>query len=287
MARATMRLTIVLVAVVATAGLASCHGGPPNTYVALGDSYVAGPFIPQQIKPRGCLKSDHNYPHLAFQGLGLSRLSDVSCSGAQTEDMFNPQNVSPDGPNPPQLNAVNDHTAVLTVGIGGNDIGFTDIAINCGNLADRTPCRDDYVQNGEDELRNRIDDTAPLVNNVLDAIARRAPQADVFVVGYPTILPHTGTGCYPREPIKPEDVVYLRGIVQYLNAMLANQASANGAGYIDLYTPSIGHDICQLPGVKWVEGVTVTSPAAPVHPNGLGMQNFANIVRPRLQAALD
>lgn len=285
MARMPTRLAVVLVAVVVSAGLASCHGGPPNTYVALGDSYVAGPLIPNQIEPRGCLKSDHNYPHLAFNGLGLTRLTDVSCSGAKTEDMFNPQDVDPDGPNPPQLNAVGDHTAVLTLGIGGNDIGFTDIAVNCGNPLDLTPCRDDYVQNGNDELRNRIDATGPLVDNVLDAINGKAPQADVFVVGYPTILPDEGD-CYPREPIKPVDVEYLRGIVKYLNAMLEKQAADNGAEFIDLYTPSIGHDICQIKTVKWVEGVTVTSPAAPVHPNGLGMENFANIVRPQLQAAL-
>jgi hypothetical protein len=70
-------------------------------YVSLGDSYTAGPLIPLQIPPFGCLKSNNNYPHLASRQLGLV-LTDPSCSGAETEDMRNPQNVSPDGPNPPQ-----------------------------------------------------------------------------------------------------------------------------------------------------------------------------------------
>jgi hypothetical protein len=34
---------------------------PPESYVALGDSYTAGPIIPvQQNDPFGCLRSDHN-----------------------------------------------------------------------------------------------------------------------------------------------------------------------------------------------------------------------------------
>jgi len=36
--------------------------------------------------------------------------------------------------------------------------------------------------------------------------------------------------------------------------------------------------MCQLPGTKWVEGLVPTSPAAPVHPNALGMRNSANDV---------
>jgi hypothetical protein len=44
---------------------------------------------------------------------------------------------------------------------------------------------------------------------------------------------------------------------------------------VDTYRRSIGHDVCQLPGTKWVEGLVPTSPAAPVHPNALGERNSA------------
>jgi hypothetical protein len=33
--------------------------------------------------------------------------------------------------------------------------------------------------------------------------------------------------------------------------------------------------VCQLPGVKWVEGLVPTALAAPVHPNALGMAAMA------------
>src|SRR5262245_18929543 len=73
-------------------------------YVALGDSYAAGPIIPNQIAPLGCLKSDHNYAHLAAPTIGLP-LRDPTCSGATTEDMTNPQETEL-GTNPPQFNSL-------------------------------------------------------------------------------------------------------------------------------------------------------------------------------------
>ena len=71
---------------------------------------------------------------------------------------------------------------------------------------------------------------------------------------------------------------YLRDKEKELNAMLATQAAAAGATYVDVYTPSIGHDACQLPGVRWVEPMVPLSPAAPVHPNALGMQGMAAVL---------
>jgi hypothetical protein len=40
---------------------------------------------------------------------------------------------------------------------------------------------------------------------------------------------------------------------------------------VDLYSPTLGHDACQLPGIRWLEPVAAPLAAAPVHPNVLGM----------------
>ena len=276
-----MKLRFVAVALGLLApALAGCLSvpPPPDTYVALGDSYTAGPVIPNQIRPYGCLKSDHDYPHLVAPSDGLPKFVDMSCSGAKTDDMTAPQEVDFDGPNPPQFTPLNNMTGLVTITIGGNDIGFTDIAINCGTpVPAGHPCQDKYVVNGVDTIRQTIDATAPKVAAVLQGIHNRAPRARVIVLAYDAILPEdplvpgTPEGCYPQMPLAPEDVPYLRGVQKYLNDMIEAQASANGAEFIDMYALSIGHDACQLPGTRWVEPVTPTSPAAPVHPNQLGM----------------
>ncbi|HVW32598.1 MAG TPA: SGNH/GDSL hydrolase family protein, partial [Acidimicrobiia bacterium] len=60
----------------------------PGRYVALGDSYTAGPGVPNQVpEAGGCRRSDHNYPHLVAAALHLTDFHDVSCSGARTDHM--------------------------------------------------------------------------------------------------------------------------------------------------------------------------------------------------------
>ena len=258
---------LVLVACAAAAPSVAAAG----SYVALGDSYAAGPFIPMFQKPWGCLKSDHNYPHLAATNLKLT-LRDATCSGAETEDMTAPQGVTP-GPNPPEFDSLTADTTLVTLTIGGNDIGFSSLAEDCFSQtpAAGSPCRNKYVVNGVDEVSGRIAETAPKVAAVIQGIHDRSPAARVFVVNYPAIFPDAGGGCWPLLPVSNGDVPWLRAKEKELNAMLAAQAAANGAELIDWYRASIGHDACKPPGIKWVEALVPLNAAAPVHPNLLGM----------------
>jgi lysophospholipase L1-like esterase len=247
-----------------------------DNYVSLGDSYVAGPFIPNPTLPLGCLKSDHNYPHLAAGGIGLP-LRDPSCSGAKTDHMTQPQDVDPDGPNPPQFNSLDASTTVVSLTIGGNDIGFSSIAEDCVTYNPFShPCKDKYDSGGVDQISQRIQATAPKVAAVLQGIHARAPSARVFVVNYPAIFPETGSGCWPQMPISFSDSPYLRAKEQELNQMLATQAAANGATLVSWYAASIGHDACKSSSVRWVEPLVPGNLAAPIHPNQAGMQGASN-----------
>src|SRR3954447_17980185 len=195
-----------IVAVLAVAGLLSgCT--PVDTYVALGDSYTSGPAIqPQDPTIPGCLRSEVNYPHLVASDLRPT-LRDVSCSGAQTKDMTASQDVDPDPDPAPQFDALDRRTKIVTLGIGGNDIGFVDIAETCVRLATQqpqagAPCRDYYNANGI--IQDRIDALKPRLDAVLRGIAGRAPNAKVFVVGYPDILPEDPSQylqCRPTLPV--------------------------------------------------------------------------------------
>jgi lysophospholipase L1-like esterase len=248
-------------------------------YVALGDSYAAGPLIPNQIAPFGCLKSDHNYAHLAAPAIGLP-LRDPTCSGAKTVDMTNPQQTELEA-NPPQLDSLDAETTVVSLTIGGNDIGFSEILRSCVTLNPfSTPCRSKYTSGGTDQLAERIAATAPKVAAVLQGIHARSPQARVFVVNYAAILPETGYGCWPQMPLGFGDVPYLRAKEKELNAMLATQAAANGAALVDWYQASIGHDACKGVLTRWVEPLVPVNPAAPVHPNLAGMAGAAAILGP-------
>jgi lysophospholipase L1-like esterase len=263
-----------------------------DLYVALGDSYTSGPAIqPQDLSIPGCLRSQANYPHLVARDLTKLSLLDVSCSGAQTKDMTSSQNVDPNPDPAPQFDALNPNAKVVTLGIGGNDLGFVDIAETCVRLATEsplatTPCRDYYVANGI--IADRLAALRARLDAVLDGIATRAPSAKVFVIGYPAILPEDPAfylQCRPVLPVATGDIPYLRDRVEkQLNAVLKDRTTAHRAVYVNTYTPSVGHDACQIPGVRWVEPVAPAADAAPVHPNRLGMQATATAVRRSMRA---
>jgi lysophospholipase L1-like esterase len=262
----------------------------PKHYVALGDSYASGPLIPvQRVDPVGCARSTSNYPALLAGALHIRDYTDVSCSGAKTDNMATPQPVGL-GTNPPQFDALRPDTDLVTLTISGNDIGFTELFFTCTRLSLTdpfgNPCERLATAGGSDLYARHIAAAAPKVAEVLDGIRERSPKATVLLVGYLRILP-PAVGCYPIFPIARGDVPYLDGVEHQLTAMLAEQAGNHGAVFVDAYAGSLGHDACQLPGAKWVEGTVPTSPAAPIHPNIAGMQAVADLALGPLTEVVD
>lgn len=259
---------------------ASANAAPQNTssldYVALGDSYAAAPGVPEQIDPV-CARSSSNYPHLVG-AQNKAHLSDVTCSGATTAELAVAQ-----GAVPAQYDALSRKTDLVTVSIGGNDIGFSAVLGRCAALAagapDASPCRDHFTQGGTDQVEQSIAATAAKVSQVIAEIHRRAPRARVFMVGYPSLFPDSGVGCTsPSVPIAAGDFAYLRDKTKSLNAMIAGRAKLGRATYVDTYRPTIGHDMCRPVGERWIENLAPRPPAAPAHPNAQGEQAMATAV---------
>lgn len=173
-------------------------------YVSLGDSYTSGPLIPNPTgHPLACLRSDHNYPSLIADKLGVASFTDASCAGASTDDMTASQNLGLEH-NAPQFDALKSDTTLVTLGIGGNDINFASIVLTCGTLSatdpQGDPCEKEYTEGGTDRLAAKIEETGPKITKTLDGIRERSPHARVIVVGYPRILPASGPGCWPVVP---------------------------------------------------------------------------------------
>jgi len=166
------------------------------------------------------------------------------------------------------------------VSIGGNDIPFGEVVAIFGKAGMTqpvgSPCRDYYTAKGFNELAQRIRSVGKLIGTVLDGIHQRSPRATVLLVGYPVLMPESGTGCWPRVPVADSDAPWLRDMLKYMNRVMADQAGEHRATYVDTYTSSIGHDFCQDPGTAWMEGPIPTSLTAPLHPNALGAQNQAD-----------
>ena len=249
-------------------------------YVSLGDSYTSGPLIPRQVDA-DCERSDHNYPSLVAARPQVTAFKDVSCGGATTNEMWKPQ-----GTNGPQLNALGRDTDLVTVQIGGNDVGFGSIIGTCARLAAQdptgNPCERFYNASGYDRLALTVLETAPKIDRVLRAVHARAPHARVLFVGYPDLLPDDGSGCFPSVPFAQEDFPYLRDTEKRLNLMLRMVAAWNRVEFVDTYGPSVGHDMCKAPADRWIEPLRPASPAGPAHPNARGEAAMAQAVLDRL-----
>ncbi|MET7694387.1 SGNH/GDSL hydrolase family protein [Streptomyces sp. NPDC005483] len=269
-------------AALAPAGTATASTGTESRhrvdYVALGDSYASAPLVPTQVDAT-CQRSDQNYPSLVARSRS-ARLTDVSCAGATTEDMT----VSQTEGVPAQFDALNRGTDLVTVTVGGNDIGFSTVLGTCAHLTSGNPagapCQAHFAGSGADQITGAISATGPKVAQVLRGIHRRAPHARVVVVGYPDLFPEDGVGCTSSKvPLAAGDFAWLRDKEKELNAMLARQARRGGAEYVNTYTPTVGHDLCKPTGERWIETFAPETPAAPVHPNAMGESVMATAVQ--------
>ncbi|MDT9682847.1 SGNH/GDSL hydrolase family protein [Streptomyces sp. TRM76323] len=258
-----------------SAGHASARAAEEVHYVALGDSFSAGPGIPEQTDAV-CGRSSNNYPALVARTVGAASFTDVTCSGAATSHMANPQESVP-----PQLDALRPDTTLVTLGIGGNDLDLVGVITRCvllGYVAPYgSPCKQSYTLFGTDEIGSRVNATAPKIEAVLKEIRVRSPKAKVLLVGYPALFPDDGTACRETVALAKGDFPWIRDKEKHLNAMLAQQAGLQGATYVDTYGPSIGHDVCKPAGVRWIEPED-TAEAAGFHPNAAGHRSAADAV---------
>ncbi|QIQ07198.1 SGNH/GDSL hydrolase family protein [Streptomyces liangshanensis] len=282
-------------------------------WVALGDSYTAGVIQAAgdvfEIPRDGCERTDRSYPQVIDRDLGsLIELTNVSCGAATIEDVtFRAQepigrNVPglpqdpdyPFPPVPPQSEAVRAGTDVITVGAGGNTLGFADILVKCLELGSGsggvgTPCKDDLA----DSVPGRLATVGKDYDEMLAKLHERAPRSRILAVGYPTVIPQDTSKCQYNNlrqflSITSGDLDWLRDdVLEPLNKTIEKSAGTqDSATFVDLYDSSRDHSVCDTG--KWVEGVFDSDDRpALVHPNARGHHNAADRITPAILGALD
>jgi lysophospholipase L1-like esterase len=264
------------------AGPARTTGSPTGAptaydqYVALGDSYTAAPLVPPTDTSTLCLRSGVNYPALVAEAMPGTTLTDVSCSGAGTSNMTAPQSGL-GGSVPPQFDALSRATDLVTIGLGGNDHAlFATLLGRCTKLAvadpSGAPCTTAFP---ESDTLATLDDIRHNLADVVDGVHARSPHARIVVVGYPQIVPESGT-C-DLLPLAAGDYAFARDVNEGLAGAVRLGAADAHAEYVDLWAPSTGHDICSAD--PWINGrVTKVDEALAYHPYAVEQQAVAELV---------
>jgi len=208
-------------------------------YVAIGSSFAAGPGItpPAIGRPAKARQSQRNYPHLVARRCGLD-LHDVTSSGATVEDVLRTSQFG----QPPQIGAVTATTDLVTVTIGGNDIGYIPslIAACLPAWIAKVPVLGSRLRRatGPAQASDRLTRTTTGVGQVFTAIRDRAPDARIICVDYLTVLPGTYRADLPfNEPTHRA----LRGLANDLNTALSQACAEHGVELVAASAHSLSH----------------------------------------------
>lgn len=185
-------------------------------YVALGTSYAAGQSIANQLET--CGRSDHNYPHLLAAEMGLD-LVDVTCGAASTTHLID----TPQGDVPPQLTAVTEDTALITVTTGGNDVAYSPTAIACGDPANVCSVDEQRLDASFAELQDRF-------TTLFSELQAKAPEATIVLVPYVRLV--FDRAC-PELSFTPEEADLVQSIAERLHDLTLDAGEAAGVRIAD------------------------------------------------------
>jgi lysophospholipase L1-like esterase len=257
-------------------------------YVALGDSYSAGEGayqISADLAPGNrCHRTSQAYFHAIADTFPFQQGAAFwACSGATTEDVLR----GGDDGEPPQIDRVTGDTSLVTLSIGGNDVGFARVLAGC---VTKLPWGDG-CQEQATEIATRFQSLRTALRTVLDRIVAKAPSARVIVVGYPRIFAETAAG-QGFDIIGVDDQRWLNLRAKELGDLIRQVAqaadqrivAARGAGsveFVDALQAFAGHEIGTSD--PYVNGLEVnlsalTAEARSFHPNAAGYRRLAQLV---------
>jgi lysophospholipase L1-like esterase len=239
-----------------TAALSALLAGNPQAqaatvnYVALGDSYASGVGSGSYtIESGSCLRSTKAYPQLWTNAHAPSSFRFVACSGAKTTDVT-----------ANQLSALSSSTTLVSITIGGNDVGFAHVMQDCVLYGTDTCVAD--VNAAESTARTYL---PGWLDKTYNGIRARAPYAKVVVVDYPRFYHDLwyciGLSSTSRNKIN-EGADVLDGVIK-------DAASRHSFAFADVRPLfANGHEICD--SSSWLHSIDWSNIVQSYHPTASG-----------------
>lgn len=255
---------------VALAALTACSDGMEEAatkavdardFVALGDSYAAGLGAGNYGESTTCVQSkDGGYPHLwaALRTVAsFGTVTDATCAGAKINDVrFE------------QLTALSENTGWVTLTVGGNDAGWTKSLQTC-LLGTDTTCTDSVetaVTTVEANLPAELDALYKMIRD-------RAPNAKVYVLGYPHLVAAPGAAGVSCDALGDARRKALNDGADALDEVIQGRVTAAGFTFVDVRKAFEGHEACTKE--PWIHGLR-DNLSESYHPTPEGHKAYAD-----------
>ena len=251
----TRLILIPMAAVVVTwpvlVAAAPAGAQPAVRYVALGDSYSAG-LGAGDYSGGSCDRSANAYSALWAAAHAPASYVFQACAGATTSSVISSQ-----------LSALSSATTLVSITVGGNDVGFSSVMETCVLLPTS------FCVSAVDQAESEISADLPgELDGVLAAISADAPNARVVVLDYPDLYDLSKSGSCLG--LSTADRTALNQGAGDLDTALAAAAKANDDVFVDVRNQFAGHEICD--SGSWLHSVDIFDISSSYHPTADGQE---------------
>jgi lysophospholipase L1-like esterase len=248
---------VICLAVFAAGLLIPAASAAASQYVALGDSYSSGVGTRVFYEESGeCDRSPDAYGPKIAAKRGYT-LNFEACGGAKTPEVIEKQ-----------LGKLTSSTALVTITIGGNDAGFSNVIINCALY---------YFTCGSaiSEANEYIAKTLPgKLETTYKDIRAKATTAEVIVLGYPKLFTKEGKTCNVNF-LTSGNEKKMNETAEKLDAVIKARAEALKFKFVNPTSAFEAHAVCA--SEEWLNGQS--SPLSEsYHPNVKGQEEFTTLV---------
>jgi lysophospholipase L1-like esterase len=244
-------LATVLAFVVALVVAPNAYAAATN-YVALGDSYSSGVGAGSYIGSSGsCLRSTKAYSALWSAAHSPTSYVSAACSGAKTTDVISDQ-----------LSSLKSSTTLVSITIGGNDVGFSGVLTDCV-LHGTSTCVSE-INAAEAKAKSTL---PGLLDTVYNAIHARSPAARVVVLGYPRFY---DLGVWYCVGLSSTSRSKINEGADVLDSVISSAAARHGFSFADVRSRfGADHEICDG-SASWLHSVDWTDVVQSYHPTASG-----------------
>lgn len=220
-------------------------------YVALGDSYSSGVGAGSYIGSSGsCDQSTNAYPALWDTANQPASYVSEACSGATTATVLSSQ-----------LSALSAATTLVSITVGGNDVGFSSVMETC--VLESTSSCVSAVNHAEALTASQLPGE---LDSVLSAIHADAPRARVVVLDYPDLYDlNKSSSCIGLSTTDRTD---LNQGADQLDSQIQAAAARHGDVFADVRGAFTGHEICD--SSSWLHSVNFLDISESYHPTASG-----------------